>query len=312
MDDAAGRSFLHESWRHKSPDVDLLSHVLPRAKCLEKTFSYRLSRVYGYNEADHFMDAGEIETSAAALGHATDKALKTAAAALGSGGVKLSTHRLMIVGFLKSQLQTGCVFSVPEAIFATLQNKCEPDEGPEEETAGNFTLEDIAGALIPRDVAIRKAEDHVYSYVVDAQPERRHQQLGVGKVANRSVIHCIRFMQVNLQDPEQPRVSYTSVQRHDLDLSAVATQAGLEMMSSACVIWLPQCTSLQVKLLPELSDSSTGHALQAPLRLPALTSDQDTLWDRMTGSSRNWSFLFLQTQALMFLRTCCRSRSKPW
>ena len=222
------------------------------------------------------MDAGEIETSADALGHATDKALKTAAAALGSGGVKLSTHGLMIVGFLKSQLQTGCVFSVPEAIFATLQNKCEPDEGPEEETAGNFTLEDIAGALIPRDVAIRKAEDHVYSYVVDAQPERRHQQLGVGKVANRSVIHCIRFMQVNLQDPEQPRVSYTSVQRHDLDLSAVAT---LEMMSSACVIWLPQCTSLQVKLLPELSDSSTGHALQAPLRLPALTSDQDTLWD---------------------------------
>ena len=128
-------------------------------------------------------------------------------------------------------------------------------------------------------MAIRKAEDHVYSYVVDAQPERRHQQLGVGKVANRSVIHCIRFMQVNLEDPEQPRVSYTSVQRHDLDLSAVATQAGLEMMSSACVIWLPQCTSLQVKLLPELSDSSTGHALQAPLRLPALTSDQDTLWD---------------------------------
>ena len=91
------------------------------------------------------MDTGEIETSAAALGHATDKALKTAAAALGSGGVKLSTHGLMIVGFLKSQLQTGCVFSVPEAIFATLQNKCVPDEGPEEETAGNFTLEDIAG-----------------------------------------------------------------------------------------------------------------------------------------------------------------------
>ncbi|OLP84796.1 hypothetical protein AK812_SmicGene34313 [Symbiodinium microadriaticum] len=145
MDDAAGRSFLHENWRHKSPDVDLLSHVLPRAKCFEKTFAYRLSRVYGYNEADHFMDTGEIETSAAALGHATDKALKTAAAALGSGGVKLSTHGLMIVGFLKSQLQTGCVFSVPEAIFATLQNKCEPDEGPEEETAGNFTLEDIAG-----------------------------------------------------------------------------------------------------------------------------------------------------------------------
>ncbi|CAE7532602.1 unnamed protein product [Symbiodinium sp. CCMP2592] len=249
MDDGVGRVFLLENWPKQSLDVELLSHVLPRSSCWQKTFAYRLSRVYGYNEADHFMETGETEASAEALGDATDKALKSAAA-----------------------LVNG------EALFDTLQAKSVPDERQDEEDAGKHTLLDMAQALIPKDVVARKAEDHVYSYVVDARPERRHQQLGVGSVKNRHVLQCIRFLQVSLEDLEQPRVSYTSVRKHDLDLSAVATQAGLEMMSSACVVWLPQCTSLQVKLQAELLDSSTG-VQAAPLRLPAVVSDEDMLCD---------------------------------
>ncbi|CAE7287378.1 unnamed protein product [Symbiodinium sp. CCMP2592] len=266
-----------QNWPKQRLDVELLSHVLPQTSCWQKTFAYRLSRVYGYNEADHFMETGETEASAEALGDATDKALKSAAA-LVNGEVKLTAQGLMIVDFLKSQLQTGCVFSVPEALFDTLQAKSVPDERQDEEDAGKHTLLDMAQALIPKDVVARKAEDNVYSYVVDARPERRHQQLGVGSVKNRHVLQCIRFLQVSLEDLEQPRVSHTSVQKHDLDLSAVATQAGLEMMSSACVVWLPQCTSLQVKLQAELLDSSTG-VQAAPLRLPAVVSDEDMLCD---------------------------------
>ena len=73
IDDPQTCNFLASKWRMRHLDCQLLSHIMPRAEVVTKTRSYRISRIYGYSEEDHFMDEF-VDEEAAAL------ALKDAAA----------------------------------------------------------------------------------------------------------------------------------------------------------------------------------------------------------------------------------------
>ena len=72
-------NFLAANWGFKGLDIQLLSHVMSKAECVSKTRSYRVARIYGYHEEDHFLDQqADEEAAAKALQDRTQLALHDA------------------------------------------------------------------------------------------------------------------------------------------------------------------------------------------------------------------------------------------
>ena len=93
---------------------------MSKAECVTKTRSYRVARVYGYHEEDHFLDRQADEAAPAkALRDRAQLALHDAAEDDASG-VKNLEKQWMIVDYWKSQLQSGILFSLPECLFQSM------------------------------------------------------------------------------------------------------------------------------------------------------------------------------------------------
>ncbi|CAE7254330.1 rsgI2 [Symbiodinium natans] len=276
IDDARQCAFLAREWKRRGLEADLLSHLLTKEECARKTKSYLVSRIYGYNEADHFLDGlREEEQAAQALQAATTLALK-AGDEQHQVASSLDKRQWMIVDYIKSQLESGMLFSVPEMLFDSLL----PDAESEALQEGvNLDLWSFVDAFMTEE-AVFPPSELVYCYVLDAKPEKRAQQKGLTHVDRRGHMKVLRFLNVDLQSPAEPRVTYSHTARHTLDLLKLATPAGLKLLESQCTLWASTAKSLQVQVMPiegpQVSpDGYPSHSLS----LPAFVTDDDMLED---------------------------------
>ena len=163
IDDPRTCNFLAPKWRVRHLDCQLLSHIMPRAEVVTKTRSYRISRIYGYCEEDHFMDEFVDEEAAAlALTDATQLALKDGCGKEAERAEDLDRKQWLIVDYLKSQLRTGSVFSMPESLFQALLGDTSGEELHEELV---LDLESFAKGLLPTHIPVIPAEDLVYGCI---------------------------------------------------------------------------------------------------------------------------------------------------
>ena len=190
----------------------------------------------------------------------------------------------MIVDYLKSQLRTGIVFSMPESLFQALLGDTSGEELHEELV---LDLESFAKGLLPTDIPVIPAEDLVYGCILGARPERRTQNTVLAQGSRKGAVHVLRFTHVDLQDPSMPGVLYSSSTRHTLNFARLATTSCLKMLSSQVSTWTPKATSVQVHILPaqqEAGSLAIAHAAGATtVHLPAFVTDEDMLQDLVQG-----------------------------
>ena len=258
IDDPLQCSFLLQRWRERTICSELLGHVMSPAECKRSTVSYRVARIYGYSEADHFMDDMEDEEqSALALANVTAAALRDAdaAPAVDSG---LHKREWMVVDFLKSQLQAGTLLSVPGFLFGAML--CDAAHAAAAEDRP-LDLEAFAASLLPKEIPPLAPAEHVFCYVLDAWPERRTQVQTVARAGEdrRGHIRVVQFLSVDLGLESQPMVSYSNVRQRTLNLCHVARLPSLELISSLCQVWEPHCNSLEVEVLPLADMSGRPH-----------------------------------------------------
>ena len=274
IDDTQMCAFLISNWRRRTIFRELLEHVMSAQDCNKSSFAHRVSRVYGYNEADHFLDEmEEEENSGLALGNAVAAALRD----VGPVRPDLKKQQWMMVDFIKSQLPTGTVFSVPEFLLGSLLGEPLPES---QEQHGPVDLEGFADSLLPGDIPELVAREHVFCSVLDAWPERRTEVQTLTAIGNdrKGHMHVVHFLNVNLSNASQPLVSYKNVQHRTLDFSHVATLPFLKLFSSLCHVWGPRCKSFKVEVLP-LRDQAARMSSEPPLALPHFTTDDDLLAD---------------------------------
>ena len=285
IDDPQKCSFLVSRWRMRHLDSHLLSHVMPRAEIVTKTRSYRVSRIYGYSEEDHFMDEFvEEETAAQALKDATQLALRDGCGKDAERTKDLDRKQWMIVDYLKGQLSTGILFSMPESLFQALLGDSPCEELAEEVV---LDLESFAQGLLPTDIPVIPAQQLIYGYILDSRPERRTQNTALGEGNRKGHVHVLRFTNVDLQDPGMPGVLYSSSTQHTLNFANLATPSCLKLLSSQVTIWTPKATSVQVHILPGQQEAGSLALANASrptsLRLPAFVTDEDMLQDLVEG-----------------------------
>ena len=275
-------AFLIQQWPRRTIYSDLLSHVMTPAECRRATTAYRVSRVYGYSEADHFLDEmQEEEQSALALANATAAALRDAEPA---PGVSLQRREWMIVDFLKSQLQTGTIFSVPGFLFGRMVCEAVPDPRDEDR---QLELEGFVASLMPENLPELVPAEHVYCYVLDAWPERRTQvqSLAHAGTDRRGHVHVIQFLNVDLSREMQPMVSHKHVKQRTLNFCHVATLPDLELFSSSLHLWRAECKGLDVEVRP-LPDVEASAQLPHAIALPHFVTDDDMLMDAARSHAR--------------------------
>ncbi|CAE7834962.1 TOP2 [Symbiodinium sp. CCMP2592] len=275
-------SFLEANWGSKGLDLELLSHIMPKAECMTKTRSYRVARIYGYHEEDHFLDhQADEEAAAKALQDRTQLALQDAAEDDASGVKTLEKKQWMIVDYLKSQLQSGILFSLPEGLFRAMLAGPPSEDSEAVHPEICLDLESFAEALLPEDNPDVSAEDLIYGYVVDARPERRTQNKALAQESHKGFVHVLRFTAVDLQQPAVPHVLYSNTMQHTLDFAKVATPAMLKLLSSELRVWTAKATSVKVQIMPQAgsSDALVHDGPSAALRLPAFVTDDDMLDD---------------------------------
>ena len=285
IDNASSFGFLVQRWRKRTLFSDLLSHVVTSEECRRMTMSMRVSRLYAYSEADHFMDdLAEEERSADALAAATSKALKDTCR---HAEQPLHKHQWMIVDYIKSQLPSGAMFSVPEMLFRLMpltESRAETlageDDGDGEADLADLSLEGFAAALLPDEIPALVTDEHVFCYILDAWPERRTRvaTLAAAGAERRGLMHVMRFLSVDLPTEQGPVVSYSKVRKHTFDLCNVATLENMKLVSSLCHVWTARCKGVQLQLLPS-SYSDTAAAAQRAIPLPEFVTDDDLLID---------------------------------
>ena len=290
--------FLLQMWQRKHIMAELLSHLMTKHEAFQKTQTYKVARIYCYHEADHFMQEEELGAEKAAddLHTATKRAL-CAGAEDNVQARGLQRKQWMIVDYLKSQLQTGVLFSLPHALFEALLLGTESDAlQPEVQ----LTLQDFAEALMPADIPENPAEDRIYGYILDSRPERRAQQRGVAEVDRRCHLKVLRFLNVDIRDPLKPVVTYSSVQQHTLDLALFATPEGLGLLSSQCLCWASTAKTVQVQVMVPPGHESQLEAIAAQpaaaLQLPDFVTDDDLVLDAFAAGPEANNLLSAQVQ----------------
>ncbi|CAE7038539.1 unnamed protein product [Symbiodinium sp. CCMP2592] len=274
IDDPQMCAFLVSNWRRRTIFRELLEHVMSAKDCNKSSFAHRVSRIYGYHEKDHFLDEmEEEEKSGLALGNAVAGALRD----VGSVRPHLEKQQWMMVDFIKSQLPTGTVFSLPEFLLGSLLGEPLPES---QEQHGPLDLEGFADSLLPGDIPELVAREHVFCSVLDAWPERRTEVQTLRAIGNdrKGHMNVVHFLNVNLSNASQPVVSYKNVQHRTLDFSHVATLPFLKLFSSLCHVWGPRCKSFKVEVLP-LKDQAARMSSELPVTLPQFTTDDDMLAD---------------------------------
>ena len=128
----------------------------------------------------------------------------------------------MIVDYLKSQLQSAILFSLPEGLFQSMLAGPPSEDSEAVHPEISLGLQSFAEALLPEVNPEVSAEDLIYGYVVDARPERRTQNKALAQESHKGFVHVLRFTAVDPQQPAMPGVLYSNTKQHTLDFGKVA------------------------------------------------------------------------------------------
>lgn len=307
--DSDRRLHVLQTWtKTKALFEDLLCHVLSPTEIAGMSEAKRLSRVYCYSLADHFLDVDDMEVAA--------EAFKAAAAAItnqaASGPVLKPGHKQW-VSFLKQQLSNGTLCSFPRSIFELLSAD---DEQEEEKKEGDDAEDDIDDDLLSEALGDEEfglpdlvPGGMVFCQVIDARPENRasvKQGLAEDRGRNGMLVQIFSDVRpITNVDGVCNRVevcgSGSSVTM--LDLSRACTRDLVLLMFQQVCVWSAESAGMRLEiqsgpagpeedLFPALPDINGGELVDDDMMLDvfaqqvvdnSLIAQADILSERQAG-----------------------------